>query len=254
VLDLDSKRGLVVGVANADSIAWGCARRLRDAGATLGLTCLHEKARAHVEPLAAEVGADFLLPLDVEAPGQARAVFDEIASRWGRLDFLVHSIAFAPAADLHGRVTDCSLEGFEKAMRVSCYSLIEMARLAEPLLQHGATILTMSFGGADRVVPNYNIMGPVKAALQATVRALADELGPKGIRVLALSPGPIRTRAASGLADFQELLRDSETRSPLRRTVTIDEVGAAAAFLVSDAASGMTGDTIHVDGGRNVVA
>ena len=172
MIDLQGKKGLIVGVANRDSIAWGCASAARTAGAQLALTYLNEKARPHVAPLAEELGAELLLPLDVEAPGQLEEAFAAVATRWGRLDFLVHSIAFAPAADLRGRVVDCSLAGFERAMRVSCFSLIEMARLAEPLMDGGGTIVTMSFGGADRVVPNYNLMGPVKAALQSTVRQL----------------------------------------------------------------------------------
>jgi len=251
--DLRGKKGLVVGVANRDSIAWGCAAAARVAGAELALTFLNDKARPHVEPLAAELGASLLLPLDVEASGQVEAVFAEVGRRWGHLDFLVHSIAFAPAADLHGRVVDSSLAGFERAMRVSCYSLIEMSRFAEPLMEGDGTILTMSFGGADRVVRRYNLMGPVKAALQCTVRYLAEELGPGGIRVHALSPGPLRTRAASGLDEFDQVLDDARTRSPLRRLVSIEEVGRTAAFLVSDAARGLTGDVIHVDAGRHAV-
>lgn len=253
MIDLRGKKGLVVGVANRDSIAWGCASAFHAAGAELALTYLNEKARVHVAPLAEEVRADLLLPMDVEAPGETEVVFEAVARRWGRLDFLVHSIAFAPAADLKGRVVDCSLAGFERAMRVSCYSLIEMTRLAEPLMKDGGTVLTMSFGGADRVVANYNLMGPVKAALQCTVRYLAEELGPGGIRVHALSPGPVATRAASGLAEFDRLLNDAATRSPLRRLVTVEEVGATAAFLLSDGARALTGDTIYVDGGRHTV-
>ena len=253
MIDLHEKKGLIVGIANRDSIAWGCARAARNAGAQLALTYLNEKARPHVAPLADELGAEMLLPLDVETPGQLEEAFAAVASRWGRLDFLVHSIAFAPAADLRGRVVDCSLTGFERAMRVSCYSLIEMARLAEPLMHDGGTIVTMTFGGADRVVPNYNLMGPVKAALQSTVRYLADELGPRGICVHAVSPGPLRTRAASGLGEFDKLLGDAATRSPLRRLVTVEEVGSTAAFLLSDGARGLTGDTIHVDAGRHAV-
>jgi len=253
VIDLQGKKGLVVGIANRDSIAWGCAAVARAAGADLALTYLNDKARPHVEPLAGELEAELLLPLDVESPGQLERVFDEIGERWGRLDFLIHSIAFAPAADLRGRVVDCSLDGFERAMRVSCYSLIEMARLAEPLMQQGGSILTMSFGGADRVVANYNLMGPVKAALQCTVRYLAEELGPRGIRVHALSPGPLRTRAASGLGGFDKLLDDASSRSPLRRLVTVEEVGNTAAFLLSDGARGLTGDTIYIDAGRHAV-
>jgi enoyl-[acyl-carrier protein] reductase I len=253
VIDLNGKRGLVVGIANRDSIAWGCATAARAAGAELAVTWLNDKARPHIEPLAEELGARLFLPLDVEAEGQTAAVFDEIAAKWGRLDFLVHSIAFAPAADLRGRVVDCSLAGFQRAMHISCWSLIDMARRAEPLMTDGGAIVTMSFAGADRVVRNYGMMGPVKSALQGTVRYLASELGPKGIRVHALSPGPLRTRAASGLAKFDHLIEDYVANSSLGRLVTIEEVGATAAFLASDAGRGITGDTIYIDGGRHFV-
>jgi len=253
VIDLKGKRGLVVGIANRDSIGWGCAVAARAAGAGLAVTYLNDKARPHLEPLADELGAELFLPLDVEADGQTAAVFDEIAAKWGSLDFLVHSIAFAPATDLHGRVVDCSLAGFQRAMHISCWSLIDMARRAEPLMKSGGTILTMSFGGADRVVRNYSMMGPVKAALQSTVRYLAHELGPKGIRVHALSPGPLRTRAASGLAKFDHLIDDYTANSSLGRLVTIEEVGATAAFLASDGGRGLTGDTLYIDGGRHIV-
>jgi enoyl-[acyl-carrier protein] reductase I len=247
------KRGLIVGVANVDSIAYGCARQLRARGAELAITYLNAKAEPHVRPLAEALDCPLILPLDVEAPGQLERVFDAIGARWGQLDFLLHAIAFAPAADLRGRVVDCSLAGFQQAMRVSCYSLLEMARAAEPLMRDGGTILTMSFRGADRVVAQYNVMGPVKAALESAVRYLAHELGPQGIRVHALSPGPMRTRAASGLADFDRLLDDARQRAPQRRLATIDEVGAAAAFLISDAARALTGDTLFVDAGYHVM-
>jgi enoyl-[acyl-carrier protein] reductase I len=251
MIDLKGKKGLVVGIANADSIAYGCAKALHAAGADLALTYLNDRARTHVEPMARPLRPHLFLPLDVEKAGATESVFEAIAERWGRLDFLIHSIAFAPPADLLGRVLDCSSHGFATAMRVSCYSLIEMSRLCEPLMRGGGTIVTMSFAGADRTVGSYGVMGPVKAALQSTVRYLARELGPAGIRVHAVSPGPIQTRAASGLADFDAFLEDAMSRSHLGRLVTIDEVGALASFLVSDAATGMTGSTIPVDGGRH---
>jgi enoyl-[acyl-carrier protein] reductase I len=251
---LKGKRGLIVGVANADSIAYGCAVKLRAFGAELALTYLNEKSKRFVEPLAAHIEASLLLPLDVEQPGELEAVFKRIEAEWGQLDFVVHSIAFAPRADLHGRVVDCSKDGFLQAMRVSCYSFIEMARLAEPLMKNGGTLLTMSYYGADKVVNHYNVMGPVKSALQATTRYLAAELGEKGIRVYAVSPGPLKTRAASGIADFDELVDAAVKRSPAHRLVDIAEVGRVAAFLVGGAASGMTGDTIYVDGGLHNVA
>ncbi len=251
---LRGKRGLVVGVANEHSIAFGCAAKLRAFGAELALTYLNEKSERFVRPLAEQIQAGLILPLDVEQPGQIEAVFDRIRAEWGRLDFVIHSIAFAPREDLHGRVTDCSLAGFQQAMRVSCYSFIELARLAEPLMPAGGALLTMSYYGADKVVNNYNIMGPVKAALQATTRYLAVELGEKGIRVFAVSPGPLKTRAASGIAQFDELVEAAVARSPAHRLVDIAEVGRVVAFLVGGGASGMTGDTIYVDAGLHVVA
>jgi enoyl-[acyl-carrier protein] reductase I len=251
---LKGKRGLIVGVANENSIAFGCAAKLRGFGAELALTYLNEKSKRFVEPLAEQIEAKLLLPLDVQNPGELEAVFDRIKSEWGRLDFLIHSIAFAPRGDLHGRVIDCSLDGFMQAMRVSCYSFIEMARLAEPLMTHGGALMTMSYYGADKVVSHYNVMGPVKAALQATTRYLAAELGDKNIRVYAVSPGPVKTRAASGIAEFDELIDMAVKRSPSHRLVEIAEVGRVVAFLVGGAASGMTGDTIYVDCGLHNVA
>lgn len=251
---LKGKRGLVVGVANEHSIAFGCAAKLRAFGAELALTYLNEKAHKYVQPLAEQIQASLLMPLDVEKPGETAAVFDRIKSEWGHLDFLIHSIAYAPREDLHGRVIDCSEAGFAQAMRVSCYSFIEMARLAEPLMRPGGAMLTMSYYGADKVVSNYNVMGPVKAALEATTRYLAAELGEAGVRVYAVSPGPLKTRAASGIAAFDELVADAVARSPAGRLVDIAEVGRTVAFLVGGGASGMTGDTIYVDAGLHNMA
>jgi enoyl-[acyl-carrier protein] reductase I len=251
---LKGLRGLVVGVANEHSIAYGCAAKLRGFGAELALTYLDEKSLKYVQPLAEKLEANLLLPMNVEKPGEMQAVFERIGKEWGRLDFIIHSIAFAPRADLHGRVVDCSREGFLQAMNVSCYSFIEMARLAEPLMTHGGSMLTMSYYGADKVVNHYNLMGPVKSALQATARYLAAELGDKGIRVYAVSPGPLKTRAASGIAEFDELVDAAVRRSPAHRLVDIAEVGRVVAFLVGGGASGMTGDTIYVDGGLHNVA
>ncbi len=251
---LKGKRGLIVGVSNENSIAFGCAAKLRGFGAELALTYLNEKARPYVQPLAEQIEASLLLPLDVQKPGELESVFERIAAEWGRLDFVIHSIAFAPREDLHGRVIDCSLDGFTQAMRVSCYSFIEMARLAEPLMTQGGVLMTMSYYGADKVVNHYNVMGPVKAALQATTRYLAAELGEKNIRVYAVSPGPLKTRAASGIADFDELIEMAVKRSPGHRLVDIAEVGRVVAFLVGGAASGMTGDTIYIDAGLHNVA
>jgi len=251
---LRGKRGLVVGIANEHSIAFGCAAKLRGFGAELAVTYVNEKAERFVRPLAEEIDARLVLPLDVEKEGELDAVFDRIRQEWGRLDFLIHSLAFAPREDLHGRVIDCSAAGFLQAMRVSCYSFIEMERLAEPLMTQGGALLTMTYYGADKVVDHYNVMGPVKAALEATTRYLSVELGEKGIRVYAVSPGPLKTRAASGIAQFDELVEAAVTRSAARRLVDIAEVGRVVAFLVGGGASGMTGDTIYVDAGLHVVA
>lgn len=250
---LEGKKGLVVGIANRDSIAWGCARALREAGATLAITWLNDKARAHVEPLARELDAPIQLPLDVERPLQMQALFDAIAEQWGRLDFVLHSIAYAPGADLQGRVVDSSAAGFARAMDISCHSFLRMARLAEPLMKDGGSLLTMSYLGADEVVANYGVMGPVKAALESSVRYLASELGPRGIRVNAVSPGPLATRAASGIPDFDALLANAARRAPLHHTVTVDDVGALCAFLASDAARAITGDTLYVDAGYHIL-
>ena len=248
------KRGLVVGVANELSIAFGCASKLRAFGAEIGLTYGNEKAKRFVQPLAEQIQAQFLLPMNVENPEEVDAVFKRIRADWGRLDFVIHSVAFAPRDDLHGRVVDCSLEGFQQAMRISCYSFIDLARRAEPLMTEGGALLTMSYYGADKVVNHYNIMGPVKAALEASTRYLSAELGEKNIRVFAVSPGPLNTRAASGIDHFDELIETAVSRSPGRRLVDIAEVGRVVAFLVSGAASGMSGDTIYVDAGLHNVA
>jgi enoyl-[acyl-carrier protein] reductase I len=250
---LQGKKGLVVGIANAQSIAWGCARAFRDAGAELAVTWFNDKARPHVEPLAQQLQAPIALPLDVEQPGQMEAVFAAIEQRWGRLDFVLHSIAFAPKSDLHGRVTDSSREGFGRAMDISCHSFARMARLAEPLMKDGGSLMTMSYVGAEEVIPDYGLMGPVKAALEASTRYMAAELGPSGIRVNAVSPGPLATRAASGIPNFDALLDEAVRRAPLRRRVDIAEVGALCVFLASDAAKAMTGGTLYVDAGFHIL-
>lgn len=251
---LRGKCGLVVGVANENSIAFGCAAKLRAFGARVGLTYGDAKSEQYVRPLADQIQVDFLLPMNVECPGEMSAVFDYVRQTWGRLDFVVHSIAFAPGADLHGRVVDCSLEGFQRAMHISCYSFIEMAHHAEPLMSDGGALITMSYYGSEKVVTHYNIMGPVKAALEATTRYLSAELGCRNIRVFAVSPGPMQTRAASGISHFDELIEAAVSRSPGGRLVRIEEVGRVVAFLVGGAASGMSGDTIYVDAGLHNVA
>lgn len=252
-LSLQGKRGLVVGVANEDSIAWACARAFHELGAELALTYLNDKARPYVEPLAERVGADLFLPCDVREPGQLESVFEAIEARWGRLDFLLHSIAFAPRDDLHGRVVDSSQAGFLQAMDVSCHSFLRMARQAEPLMPEGGTLLTVTFYGADKVVEDYNLMGPVKAALESSVRYAAAELGPQGIRVHALSPGPLKTRAASGIQRFDELLERTRERTPQNSLADINDVGATAAFLVSDRAQTLTGNITYIDAGYHVL-
>lgn len=250
---LDGKKGLVVGIANENSIAWGCARAFRAFGAELAVTYLNEKARPYVEPLARELGAPIVLPLDVASPGQVEAVFECIAESWGELDFLVHSIAFSPRDTLAGRVTDAPLEGFLKTMEISCWSFIRMAQLAEPLMKNGGTLFTMTYYGSQMVVENYNIMGVAKAALESAVRYMAAELGPKGIRVHAISPGPLATRAASGIPEFDALLEKAKRKSPARELVSIDDVGAATAFLAHEAARLITGQVLYIDGGYHII-
>ncbi len=250
---LAGKKALVVGVANDQSIAWGCAKAFRHAGADLAITWLNEKARPHVEPLARELDAPITAPLDVSVPGELEAVIDRVRATWGRLDIVVHSIAFAPRQDLQGGLLDCSAEGFAKAMDISCHSFIRMARLAAPLMTEGGTMFAMSYLGANRVVPNYNMMGPVKAALEASCRYLAYELGPRRIRVHAISPGPLKTRAASGLKDFELLLNEAARKAPLHELVDIMDVGHACTYLATEFAHRITGGTVYVDGGANVM-
>ncbi len=250
---LKGKKGLVVGVANDQSIAAGCAVACRHAGADIAMTYQSEKALRFVQPVIDTVEAEIVKPLDVTDATQIKAVFDTIRSQWGRLDFLIHSIAYCPRDDLRARVVDCSRDGFGIAMDVSVHSLIRLAKRAEPLMTEGGTILTVSYHGAEKVVDHYNVMGPVKAALEATARYLAVELGPSNIRVNAISPGPLETRAASGIDHFDELIEDAKQHSPLRRLTTIEEVGAMSACLVSDFARSISGNTAYIDGGHHVV-
>jgi enoyl-[acyl-carrier protein] reductase I len=251
---LAGTKALVVGVANDQSIAYGCAKAFRTAGAELAVTWLNEKARTYVEPLAQELEASITAPLDVSVPGQLEAVFKVVREQWGRLDILVHSIAFAPKQDLQGGLLDCSAEGFAKAMDVSCHSFVRMAKLAAPLMTDGGTMFAMSYLGANRVVTNYNVMGPVKAALEAACRYLAYELGPQGIRVHAISPGPLKTRAASGLKDFELLLNEAARKAPVGELIDIMDVGYTCAYLATPFARRVTGGTVYVDGGTNIVA
>lgn len=251
-LDLNGKKGLVVGIANEDSLAWWAARHFREAGAELAITYLNDKAKPHVEPLAHRLEAPIFLPSNVSEPGQLEAVFEAVREQWGRLDFLLHGIAWARKEDLHGRLTDCSAEGFAESMLISCHSFIRMAKLAESLMDRGGSLMTLSYYGAEKVVDHYNVMGPVKAALEASVRYLAHELGRSAIRVNAISAGAVQTRAASGIEHFDELLRETLRKAPLRRTVEACEVGKAALLLASDYTTAITGEVVHVDAGFHI--
>ena len=251
---LAGQKALVIGIANEDSIAYGCAKAFRSVGADLAVSWLNEKARRFVEPLARELEASITGEVDVSVPGQLEAMFDQIREKWGRLDILVHSIAFAPKEDLQGGLLNCSAEGFAKAMDVSCHSFVRMAKLAAPLMTEGGSMFAMSYYGANRVVANYNVMGPVKAALEAVCRYLAYELGPQGIRVHAISPGPLKTRAASGLKDFELMLTDAAHKAPLGELVDIMDVGYTCAYLATPFARRVTGELVYVDGGANLIA
>jgi enoyl-[acyl-carrier protein] reductase I len=250
---LAGKRALIVGIANDQSIAWGVAKAMREAGADLAVTYLNEKAERFVRPLGEQLGAPLILPMDAAFPEQEEAVFAAIAKTWGALDIVVHSIAFAPRDDLHGRVVDSSADGFAQAMDISVHSFIRLCRRAEPLMTHGGACLTMSFYGAEKVVSSYNLMGPAKAALEAATREVASELGPKGITVNVLSPGPMATRAAGGIAEFSEMMEEARERAPMKRLASIEDVGAAAVFLASDAARNITGETLHIDAGYHIM-
>ncbi|MEL6234328.1 MAG: enoyl-ACP reductase FabI [Pseudomonadota bacterium] len=253
MFSLAGKRILVVGVANDQSIAWGCAKAFKSQGAQLALTYLNEKAERFVRPLAEELDAEIIAPLDVGDPQQMDALFDTITARWGALDALLHAVAFCPKEDLHGRVVDCSAEGFGLAMDVSVHSFLRLIKHSEPLMPNGGTCMTVSFYGAEKVVENYNIMGPVKSALEAVTRYAAAELGGKGISVHALSPGPLKTRAASGIDHFDKMLSDAAERAPTHQLATIEDVGAYAAFLASAEAANVTGGVHPIDGGYSIV-
>ncbi len=253
MFSLAGQKALVVGIANDQSIAYGCARALKAQGSALAVTYLNEKAEKYVRPLAEELEAEIIMPLDVAHDDQLDALFAEITAKWGQLDTLLHSIAFCPKDDLHGRVVDCSKEGFALAMDVSVHSFLRMINRAEPLMPQGGTCMTVSFYGAEKVVDNYNVMGPVKAALESVMRYAAAELGPKGISVHALSPGPLKTRAASGIGHFDELLNAAAERAPTHQLASIDDVGAYAAFLASREAFNVTGSVHHIDGGYHIV-
>ncbi len=251
---LQGAKALITGMANEHSIAYGCAKAFAEVGAELAITYADDKTRGYVEPLAQALRAPIFLPLNVTRPEELEAVFEAIRQQWGSLDILVHSIAWAPKQDLQGGLLDSSAEGFGQAMDISCHSFVRMARLAAPLMSHGGSLFAMSYYGASKVVPNYNLMGPVKAALEACCRYLAYELGPKGIRVHAISPGPLKTRAASGLKDFDLMLNQAAQRAPLGELVDIMDVGFTCAYLATPYARRLSGETLYVDGGVNIMA
>ena len=247
------KRGLIMGLANDKSLAWGIARKLHEAGAEMAFSYQGEALLKRVGPLAEQVGSDFLIPCDVADMGAMDEAFGRLEERWGGLDFLVHAIGFSDKNELRGKFVDTSLDNFLMTMNISAYSLVAAARRAWPLMSSGGSILTLTYYGAEKVVPHYNVMGVAKAALEASVQYLANDLGPQGIRVNALSAGPIKTLAASGIGDFRYILKWNEVNSPLRRNVTIDDVGGAGLYLLSDLASGVTGEVHHVDAGYHTV-
>jgi enoyl-[acyl-carrier protein] reductase I len=252
VIDLKGRTALIVGVANENSLAWWAAKHFHQAGADIAMTYLNDKAKPFVAPLAEQLGAQVFLPCDVSKQGDLERVFAEIGAKYGKLDIVFHAIAWARKEDLHGRLTDCSAEGFSESMSISCHSFIRMARLAEPMMPSGGSLMTLSYFGAEKVVDHYNVMGPVKAALEASVRYLAHELGPKGIRVNAISAGPVKTRAASGIAHFDELIEEAARRAPLRRAIDACEVGRVSLLLASEYGAAVTGEVVHVDAGYHV--
>ena len=249
---MQGKRGLIMGVANNRSIAWGIAQATAAQGAELAFTFQGDALKKRVEPLAAELGSNIVLPCDVTDKASVDAVFEALKSKWGRLDFLVHAIAFADKAELDGRYVDTSEENFTKSLLISCYSFTALAQRAEKLMPEGGSLLTLSYYGAEKVMPHYNVMGVAKAALEASVRYLAADLGKLNIRVNAISAGPIKTLAASGISDFRYILKWNEYNSALRRTVTIEEVGGSALYLLSDLGRAVTGEVHHVDAGYHV--
>lgn len=250
---MQGKRGLIMGLANDKSIAWGIAKALADAGAELAFSYQGEALKKRVGPLAAQLGSDIVLPCDVSDMDTVDALFDDLKSRWGKLDFVVHAIGFSDKNELRGRYVDTSRENFQMSMDISVYSFTAVVNRASRMMTEGGSCLTLTYYGAERVMPHYNVMGVAKAALEASVRYMAEDLGKDGIRVNAISAGPIKTLAASGIGDFRYILKWNEYNSPLRKNVTIDEVGKSALYLLSDLSSGVTGETHHVDAGYHVV-
>ncbi len=250
---MEGKRGLIMGLANDKSLAWGIARKLREHGAEMAFTFPNAAIEKRVRPLAAELGCDFVLPCDVSDMAALDDAFAQLAARWPTIDFLVHAIGASDKNELRGRYCDTSLENFLNTMNVSVYSLTAVARRALPLMPQGGSILTLTYYGAEKVIPHYNVMGVAKSALEASVKYLAADLGRDNVRVNAISAGPIRTLAASGIGDFNLILKWNELNAPLGRNVTIDDVGGAGLYLLSDLASGVTGEVHHVDAGYNVI-
>jgi enoyl-[acyl-carrier protein] reductase I len=247
------KKGLILGIANDRSLAWGIARAVAGQGAELALTYQGEALLKRIRPLAEQLGSGIVLPADVTDSASLDNLFAELGERWGRLDFLVHAVAFSDKEELKGRYIATSLANFQHTMQVSCYSFTELARRAEPLMTDGGSLLTLTYYGAERVMPHYNVMGVAKAALEASVRYLAVDMGGKRIRVNAISAGPVKTLAASGIGDFRYILKWNEYYAPLKRNTTLDDVGGAAVYLLSDLAAGTTGEVLHVDSGYHVV-
>lgn len=250
---LAGKRGIIMGVANDHSLAWGIARTAAKQGAELAFTFQGEALERRVRPLAQSVGSDIILPCDVTDGGSIDAVFHHLKECWGKIDFLVHAIAYSDKAELTGRYVDTSPENFALSLNISCYSFTAVAQRAEKLMADGGSMITLTYYGAEKVIPHYNVMGVAKAALEASVKYLARDLGPKGIRVNSLSAGPIKTLAASGIGDFRHILKWNKLNSPLGRNVTIDDVGNSAVYLLSDLAGGVTGEKHHVDSGYNIM-
>lgn len=251
---LTGKKGLVFGVANNRSIAWGISQACHAEGATLGFTFLGDALEKRVRPLAESVGSELVVSCDVQKDEDIDAVFAQVEKQWGELDFVVHSVAYAQGDDLKNRFHQTTRDGFKLALDISAFSLIPIAKKAMPLFKNGGSILTLTYLGAEKVVPNYRLMGVAKAALEATVRELAADLGPDGVRVNAISAGPIKTLAASGISDFKKLLNDFETRAPLRRTATIEDVGSTGLYFLSDMSRAVTGEIQYVDCGFNITA
>ncbi|MBP0577801.1 enoyl-ACP reductase FabI [Labrys sp. LIt4] len=251
---MQGKRGLIMGVANDHSIAWGIAKSLADQGAQLAFTYQGEALRKRVEPLANSVGSSLLVPCDVEDVASVDGVFATLAREWGKIDFLVHAIAYSDKSELKGRYADTTRDNFTKTMVISCFSFTEIAKRAADLMHDGGSILTLTYGGSTRVMPNYNVMGVAKAALEASVRYLASDFGPQGVRVNAISAGPIRTLAGAGISDARLMFNYQRAHAPLRRTVSIEEVGGSALYLLSDLSTGVTGEVHFVDSGYNIIS